>query len=385
MRGDAPENVLMVSNYPSDTAYAWWLMEHFWVLLAEAAQERGGRTYLAYPKITAVPPRIAASSIQTVELPVLAEGQGEWMAAAAKFIRDNRITVLYLIDQPYLSAQYPALRRLGVRRIVVHDHTPGDRPPVSGIKGALKALVNAVPLWTADLILNVSPLMRQRSLENGRIPPHKCVTVQNGITPIQCDADTREATRARLELKSAATAIVSSGRAHPYKRFDFIVDCARSLQDLAPHLEFVFLLIGDGPAMAELQSQVSRLQLQSRVRLLGFRQDVKSIICAADIAMHASLGEGFSLSIVEYMSAGLPVLVPDIPSVSQAISHGRTGIVYAAHDAPAAAVCIRDLIVDGASRQSMGQAAKRQADTEFNLDRCTADFVKVAHERIVRG
>ena len=41
--------------------------------------------------------------------------------------------------------------------------------------------------------------------------------------------------------------IVTSGRAHPYKRIDFIIECAHVLACEAPELDFVFAVIGDGP------------------------------------------------------------------------------------------------------------------------------------------
>ena len=58
----------MVSNYPSDTAYAWWLMEHFWGTLAGRFSQLGRKAYLAYPKITTLSEAIAAAPIEPVEL-----------------------------------------------------------------------------------------------------------------------------------------------------------------------------------------------------------------------------------------------------------------------------------------------------------------------------
>ena len=66
------KNALMVSNYPSDTAYAWWLMEQFWAILAqELAHSSGGVAYLAYPAISTLSDRVQAAPLRPVALPVI--------------------------------------------------------------------------------------------------------------------------------------------------------------------------------------------------------------------------------------------------------------------------------------------------------------------------
>lgn len=367
-------NVLMVSNYPSDTAYAWWLMEHFWKTLAERFARAGRQAYLAYPRITSLSETITTAPIESVELSFPWKSRLE-AKRICKFIREKNISSIYFTDQQYFNPQYAALRLNGVRRIIIHDHTPGDRPPVLGIKGILKASWNAVPWFTADCVLCISELMRQRNLTNARIPAGKCVLVQNGIPPVVCAGRNNNALRESLGVRPGTLLVVTTGRAHPYKRFDFIIECAALLRSKSLELDAVFLLVGDGPAMSVLQDEIIRSDLANSVRLLGFRSDVHDLLCCADLALHAALGEGFSLSITEYMSASLPVLVPDIPSVSQAIQHGKTGIIYPKDDAEVVATAIQALASDTGRRTAMGRAAKTRADNDFSLDQCTEAFL----------
>ena len=366
----------MVANYPSDTAYAWWLMEHFWKTLAGWIQQNGGNAYLAYPKITSISATIKSAPIQLVELTLPWQSQ-EQAIEAQNFLRNKKITSIYFTDQPYFRLQYAKLRLTGVRHILIHDHTPGDRPSIGGMKGMLKAMRNRIPWCTADTMLCVSELMRQRNISNGRIQSNKCVVVQNGIPPIRCAQRSNSELRKSLNLKPTSILVVTSGRAHPYKRFDFIIKCVKSFKNLAPELDVVFLLVGDGPAMPELKAMVDELGLAESIRLLGFRTDVHEILCESDVALHAALGEGFSLSIIEYMSAGLPVLVPNIPSVSQAIQHEETGIIYPKDDIEAVATYIKMLVTDSKRRLEMGAAAKCKATDSYTLDRCTQDFFSV--------
>ncbi len=369
----------MVSNYPSDTAYAWWLMEHFWKTLAERFARVGGKAYLAYPTITSLSETIAAAPIETVELSIPWKSREQGIQAR-NFLGEKNISSIYFTDQSYFNPQYAMMRSKGVRRIVVHDHTPGDRPPVRGLKGTLKAAKNSLPWFTADRVICVSELMRQRNMTNTRIPARKCVVVQNGIRMVNCAEHRNSALRESLGLRPDSFLIATTGRAHPFKRFDFIIECANALRHRAPGLDAVFLLAGDGVAMPALREQVQRLRLEDSVRLLGFRDDVRDLLCASDLALHAALGEGFSLSIIEYMSAGLPVLVPDIPSVSQAVHHNQTGLLYPKDEADAAASHIEALATDTERRLAMGRAAKTEADSLYSLEQCTQTFLHAVEE-----
>ncbi len=376
MHNSKTGNLLLVSNYPSGTAYAWWLMEHFWISIAGYFTTQGHKVYLAYPQITTVSKTITNAPIEIIELTI------PWTTSTQSshvrhFIRKKNITFIYFTDQPYFNLKYAIMRYYGVRYIIVHDHTPGDRPPIGGLKGAIKTARNILPWMSADKVLCVSPLMRKRNITNVHIPEHKCLVVQNGIPPVNCYQNKRASIRDKIGVKNTSLVVTTTGRAHPYKRFDFIIECAKQLKIQLPECNITFLLVGDGPAMPELRKQISRHSLQENVLLLGYRSDVQNILCASDIALHAALGEGFSLSIIEYMSAGLAVLVPDIPSVSQAITHNKTGIIYKWDEPESVVSYIKELANDNKRIYDLGIAAKTKADNIYNLKQCTQTLIRI--------
>jgi glycosyltransferase involved in cell wall biosynthesis len=375
MEQSTPDNVLLVSNYPSDVGYAWWLMEHFWTLIAEHFEARGGKAFLAYPSITELPESIRKSNIVAVEMDTLGAGTNR-RKAIEEFIKTHNIRHIYLTDRPWFNLDYAYMRRAGAKNIVIHDHTPGDRPRVRGLKGLIKSIRNRLPLICADSQLCVSDLMRKRSISNGRIPANRCHVVQNGIPAVELGKSSRQSLLGNLDIPVDSRICITTGRAAPYKRFDFIIDTAAELQRVMPENNLVFLLIGDGPAHSALRDKVIDLKLEKQVRLPGFMANARDILGTADIAMHAALGEGFSLSVVEYMSAGLPVLVPDIPSVKQAIDHGKNGYIFPKDDPSAAAAFIANLLQNEKTRRSMGRLAREKANTRYSLDNCTREFQK---------
>lgn len=360
-------NVLLVANFPSGTAYAWWLMEQLWLAVAKLARTQGYTVYLAYPEVTGVNPAIENAGIRVIELPIPGSSPAE-MIEVARFIRANRIKTLYFTDRPWFAREYALLRLAGVERILVHDHTPGDRPSMTGWRRLLKSWRNRSPGVTADYLFCVSPLMRDRNIANGCIPPDRCLVVQNGIEPLIHTEGDRERLRAELGIEPDTTAVITTGRAHPYKRFDLVIETAAHVRSLAGDKRIIFLLVGDGPALDSLRQLVEQRQLTEDVRLLGYRADTRQLLAAADIAMHAARGEGFSLSILEYMSAGLPVLVPDIPSVCQAVDP-TTGIVYPRNDHEFAAKAVLTLTMNPEIRERLGNSARQKVAREFHLGR----------------
>lgn len=368
-------SVLLVSNYSSDVGYAWWLMEHFWTLLAHHFEKQGSKAFLAYPSITELPPTIRDSNIQPIEMTIPGTTPLE-RQKIGQFIRQNNVKAIYFTDRPWFSPAYAYLRFIGVRTIVVHDHTPGDRPPVGGIKGFVKAVRHRLPMVNADRQFCVSPLMRRRSIQNGRIPASKCLVVQNGIPPVDPPSRPPEDIRHGLNIRPESVLCITTGRAHPYKRFDFIINVAADIQSNHPDEHIFFLIAGDGPALEDLKVQVQHLGLEGKVILTGFRPDARELLAAADLAMHAALGEGFSLSIVEYMSSGLPVLVPDIPSVKQAVDHEKNGMVYKKDDIQQAAQFVVKLAREPEFRKQLSQNARIKANTLYTLDVCTEAFQK---------
>jgi len=370
--GGITGNILLVSNYPSDTAYAWWLMESFWLILAKMHREAGFEAFLAYPKLVGAKKEVLNQNLTVLELDVLNGSRNELQ----KFLKLNEVRSVYLTDLPYFSFFNAWLRSCGVSKIISHDHTPGDRPPVVGLKGLVKSLRNRLSWFTCDAVFAISPLMKERSELNARIPSEKVLLVQNGI-PLICAETVSKDTRSSLGINESASVVVSTGRAHPYKRPEFIMRAAAKFIESNPNENIVFLVIGDGPCFSELKSLHERLHLGDKLRLLGFRSDVKDILAASDLAVHAALGEGFSLSIVEYMAAGLPVLVPDIPSVQQAITHDYNGYVYSKDSVDSLVEQLQSLVLDSTKRLRMGLCAQKTVKEEYTLDRCHKEF-KVA-------
>jgi len=370
------DSVLLVANYASNVGYAWWLMENFWVEVAEAAHSKGRRTFLAYPKIDLVPPTVSNAPITLVEQTVRPVGMCT-VISGIKLIREHRVRSIYLTDWPAFSPLYAIWRLAGVRSIVMHDHTPGDRPRIGGLRGRFKAIAHRVGWFSCDSYVGVSDYIRQRLIDNWRVPPERALVVRNGIQPFSCRSTERSRIRSELGIPTDAVMVALVSRATYYKGWDFAVRCAAEIVRKHPRTNTRMVFCGDGNDLQAFRSLAIECGVAGLVHFLGRRDDVRSIICSADIAFHPSHGEAMSLATLEFMCAGLPVVVPDRPSVCGIIDSGLTGLTYRANDVSAAADAIVSLCFDRDLRATLGRNARAAMLERYQLTDTNDQFQKI--------
>jgi glycosyltransferase involved in cell wall biosynthesis len=370
MTARSAKNILLVGNWRSDTGYAWKMIERFWIAIARAFPER--RTYLCFPEVRAVNPDILAAGIEVEEFTFDFRHPGD----LAQFCRKRDIELIYLTDRPYTSRVYSKLRRNGVRRIIVHDHTPGQRARPSAPKALLKKM--AARAIGADAYIACSEQVLERFVTVGCLPRARCDLARNGIDLSQFPQP-NPTIRAELSLSPETVLVVSCSRLHPYKRVHDIVDAAALLGDLDMH----FIHIGDGPDHAPLQARIRERGLERRFTLLGARTDVAQVLSGCDIAVHASSGEvGLCLAILEFMATGLAVAVTDEPSVSRIIEPGVTGITFAHGNATALAESLRSLATDSDLRRRLGQAARKSVESQYHIEGTIASVTKAVRSTL---
>lgn len=147
-------------------------------------------------------------------------------------------------------------------------------------------------------------------------------------------------------------------------------------------------LIGDGPLRAELEAALRRARIDDRVELLGARDDVPQRLAAAQIFMLATRREGFPLSVLEAMRAGLPVVASDVGGIHEAV-RGECGAVVEAGSTEALARGLEPLIRDRERRVQQGGAARARFLAEFRYDvhvrRTWAVYFAAMHELSARS
>ena len=106
--------------------------------------------------------------------------------------------------------------------------------------------------------------------------------------------------------------------------------------------------------------------LKSRIRFLGYRQDVPDLMRAADIFTLPSHREGMPRSIIEAMLTGRPVVATDIRGSREEVVDGETGLLVPVRNADALAHGLRSLVAESRLRERMGKAGLERARRLFD-------------------
>jgi glycosyltransferase involved in cell wall biosynthesis len=113
------------------------------------------------------------------------------------------------------------------------------------------------------------------------------------------------------------------------------------------------------------------------VRFLGNRTDVRQLLPAFDIYVNSSISEGISLTILEAMAAGLPVVATNVGGTSEVIEDGCTGLLVPARDAAAIGDALVALVAAPERRQTIGRAARAAIEDRFTIDGMVAAYERL--------
>lgn len=148
-------------------------------------------------------------------------------------------------------------------------------------------------------------------------------------------------------------------------------------------------VIGDGPLRGELEETARRLGLD--VTWLG-RQPPAAVadelargrlFCAPSRTAENGDVEGFGMVFLEAAAAGLPVVTYDSGGTSEAVAHGRTGLVVPEQDVAALSQAIGSLLLDPARADELGAAGRRRVVEQFQIGPLTAQLEDL-YDRIAR-
>ncbi len=170
---------------------------------------------------------------------------------------------------------------------------------------------------------------------------------------------------ARHGIGPDEVAILFLGRLEQQKQPLILPEIAARLSGFAPQSNWKLLVAGDGPLSAALARQIRQLGLERRVTLMGWQDEPRKILHAADILLQPSLWEGLPLSIIEAHAAGLPTVASDVRGNREVVTP-QTGFLCPVREAATYAAALASLIKHAELRRHFGHAARRRAAESFD-------------------
>lgn len=305
------------------------------------------------------------------------------------------------LDVGYLRRLRAIARRDGI--VLVHAHLLasavygsllgmlGDLPVVCTFHGVpdipaegrlLAARLRLIQRPTNRLVF-VSSRLEGSLRGHHRLHARLCRVVYNGVpfeTPT-LTGDERETLGAGPEDLLA----VAVGNLRPAKDYGTLLEAAALGIRRGIPLKVAIIGQGDGALRASLESRSAALGLEGSVRFMGFRPDAARFLAAADLFVSSSSSEGFSLSTVEALGLGRPVVATRSGGPEEIVVDGESGWLVPTGDPEAFAEALACVFTDPSEAFRRGAHGREQVRARFSLERMLDDYEHLYRELLSPG
>lgn len=374
-----------------------WITRRFWPLvggaermigyLAAAWTEAGGQSLILTARWDpAWPKEICWRQVPVIRLPqpnLRFWGTLRYMQALGRWLRQNRDRYDCVCASMLKHDAYAAVGAVGGQRpILLRAEGAGQTGDCYWQLEARCGRRIKYRLMQADAFIGPSQAI-YRELQAAGYPRSRIHYIPNGVPiPPAPDAARRQSARAALAtlhlfLQSllrpgpeGASPIVAvyTGRLHPTKGLAELLTAWDRIRLRWPQAHLC--LAGEGPMQAELEAQIAERNLTGCVHLLGVFDSVEDLLAGADLFILPSHEEGMSLSLLEAMAAGLPIVATDIPGNRQLVRDGEEAVLTPPGDVEGLTAAIVRVLSQPGFAEQLARAARQRAETEFSLQHC---------------
>jgi glycosyltransferase involved in cell wall biosynthesis len=217
-------------------------------------------------------------------------------------------------------------------------------------------------------------------VETERFPECKVRVIRNGIDVdhFRPRPEQRVALRSKLGLAASAPICGIVAALRPEKNHELFLRAAATVHSRLP--EAHFLIVGDGPQRARLETIATEQQLGECVHFLGSRDDVPELLATMDVFALTSQMEANPVSILEALSTEVPVVATRVGSVSSMVRPGTTGYLAEPDDAETLARHWLSLLSQPEQARKMGQAGRALVTETSSLSQMVAGYQELINE-----
>jgi glycosyltransferase involved in cell wall biosynthesis len=200
-----------------------------------------------------------------------------------------------------------------------------------------------------------------------RLPMQKVVVIPNGLA-LSGPAENRLQARQRLGIALDEFAILVVGRMEYQKNHILALRAFSALQRKTRE-KALLLFAGSGENEVMLRGLARALEIDDRVRFLGYRTDLPSLLPGADLVLMTSWFEGMPLALLEAMTAGVPVLSTPWLGACEMLGGGRFGLLASDFEPFRVAAQIERAIAYPRMRRSVAERAQRHVRETYQVER----------------
>lgn len=134
-------------------------------------------------------------------------------------------------------------------------------------------------------------------------------------------------------------------------------------------------IAGDGADKAAMEERAYELGIKPRVRFLGWHDDLRPYLAAADVFVYPARQEDLGDAVVEAWAAGTPVIAADSLGPGLLVRHQENGLLVPVNDPQSLSEAIKYILVEGPSAKALSDAGRAAYDASFQPDTLIKQYI----------
>lgn len=143
------------------------------------------------------------------------------------------------------------------------------------------------------------------------------------------------------------------------------------------------LIVGDGELKEQIKELSISLKIENNVEFLGIRQDIAELLAESDVYVMSSEWEGLSISLIEALTSGIPIIATNAGSNNEIIEDGVNGLLVPIKDSEALAHGLYKLISNYEYRLSFANNSVFNIE-KFGIEKCSLEHFSM-YNKILKG
>ncbi|OAT80990.1 glycosyl transferase family 1 [Bacillus sp. MKU004] len=182
----------------------------------------------------------------------------------------------------------------------------------------------------------------------------------------------KEEKRRSIGIKKDDFLILSIGELNKNKNHKVIINAISKIKNQ----QIKYVICGQGPMEHDLRLLAQKLNVDDKVYFIGYRSDIPELCKAADLFAFPSYREGLSLSLMEAIASGLPIVCSNIRGNSDLVNGGKGGYLIEPDDVSGFKIAINKIIEQHTLRENMIKENIRFIDN-FSLQNTKSILAKI--------
>jgi len=343
--------------------------ETVFVELADASRDMGYAPIAVIKGPGWVQENLEARGIPTRVIPVESGFATGFLKALIGLVRENRVCLI----QAHLlgSSLYAAIVGLITRVPVVSTfHGMVDIRGLGRLTGLKKALLKA----GSTQFVAVSKRLKEDLAQQGFIDPERTQVIYNGVRTRDYTRKPTGRLKKRLSLPEEAILVGSLGNIRPAKNYELLIQVAERVKQILPNVHFVVAGHKKEPLMGRLEQLAEKAGVSGRVHFIGFQADSRAFLSELELFLLTSSSEGFSISTIEAMATGLPVIATRSGGPEEIIEEDVSGILVDVGDSEGLANEVCAVLEDPEKRKRLSVVGTDRVRTAFEMEKMSKAY-----------